>query len=117
MLMDNQQLEVYVVDFMDNLSLDKALADIDRVFLVCGNNEDQHKLENNFLDACVRCNIQYVVKISTYGPLVGNPRVGYGKSHGIIEKHLKGLNPSIPYTNLQPDWFMSNLFRYQSFFQ
>ena len=94
-------IEVVLGDFNGDLP---SLQGVQSVFLVCSNDEQQHRLECNMIDAAAKAGLEYIVKLSTYNPVVGDSRCGYGMAHAAIESHLAMAGPA--FTVIRPDWFM-----------
>src|SRR5271167_329080 len=56
-----------IADFADRASLDRALAGVDKVFLVCSPIPQLVELENNVIDACREHGIRHLVQNSAQG--------------------------------------------------
>lgn len=98
---DNKVEAVYF-DFTNKSTFDKALEDVDRVFLMrpphLGKPEDLYP----FIDAMKACNVKLVSFLSLMG--VEKNTI---PPHHKIEKYIEKLQ--IPYANVRPGFFMQNL--------
>lgn len=98
---DNKVEAVYF-DFTNKSTFDKALEDVDRVFLMrpphLGKPEDLYP----FIDAMKACNVKLVSFLSLMG--VENNTI---PPHHKIEKYIEKLQ--IPYAHVRPGFFMQNL--------
>ena len=99
-----------IADFADKDSLQKALAGVDSVYLVCSPVPDLVKLESNVIDACLEAGVKHVVLNSALGA------EDYQKSfpvwHRQVENKLK--SSGLEYTILRPNGFMQNIAAYQA---
>ena len=79
----------------DGPALEKALAGVQRVFVVTGHSPSMVAQQNNVLDAALKAGAQYLVRVGGSRPLVkadsGSP---VGRGHAAIEERLKasGIN-------------------------
>lgn len=97
-----QKVKPAVLDFTDESTFDKALEDVDRVFLMrppqLGKAEDMYP----FIDAMKKRDIKLVCFLS----LMGAEKNPFPPHHK-IEKYIKASG--IPYVYLRPSFFMQNL--------
>jgi uncharacterized protein YbjT (DUF2867 family) len=100
--MFNNLVEPILFDFTNKSTYDKALEDVDRVFLMrpphLGKPEDLYP----FIDAIKAHNIKLVSFLSLMG-VENNPIPPHHK----IEKYIEKLQ--IPYAHIRPGFFMQNL--------
>lgn len=100
--------EVVQGDFRDPDSLDRALAGVERAFLLTPVGSQQAVWETNFIDAAVRAGISVLVKHSAVG---ADPDVeGVGSAHGTSERHL--LKSGLTAVVIRPVMFMDNLLQW-----
>jgi uncharacterized protein YbjT (DUF2867 family) len=102
-----EKVELAVGDFADVSSVQRALENVDSVFLACSNDPRQVDYETNLIDAAVASGVRRIVKLSALGAEIGSP-VAFWDWHGKIEQHLKKVAPSA--VILQPSFSMTNLF-------
>ncbi len=92
-------------DFADGGSLDRALADVDKVYLVCSPIPQLVELERNVVEACREHRIRHLVQSSALGA------EEYDKSfprwHLEVEKRVR--SSGVPATILRPESFMQNI--------
>lgn len=94
------------LDFDQPMTLRKALAGIDKLFIAHGSSPHQVANEIALIDAAVASGVQHIVKLSVMGPSTSiNPFAW----HSLIEAHL-GQQP-IASTVLRPTTFMDVLKR------
>ena len=86
--------------------LSRAMADIDAVFLACGNVPEQVDFETAVIDAAARGGVRRIVKLSARGAELDSP-VAFWHWHAVIEQHLAASG--VPSTVLQPSFLMTNL--------
>lgn len=101
-------IEVVIGDFNEPETLDAALKDVDKAFLLSRPEPQQVKLQNNFIEAAKRSGTRHVVKFSALGANLNAP-AAILRWHGQTEKQLE--ETGIPFTHLQPNLFMQNMFR------
>jgi len=86
-------------------SIKKAMDGIENAFLLPPNNENQFRLEKNFIDAAKEAGVKHVVKYSAIGADTNSPS-SILKYHGQSEKYLK--DSGLRYTIIRPNLFMQN---------
>jgi uncharacterized protein YbjT (DUF2867 family) len=92
-------------DLDDPASLDKALKDVDRAFIVTPVDERAARWFNNFFPAAVRGGKPHVVKFSGMG--AGTADSVIMRQHGETDQALRGSG--LPYTILRPNSFYQNM--------
>lgn len=94
--------ELVGFDFLDKNTFERALYEVDRVFLMrppqLGNSEDMYP----FIDAMKEKNVKLVVFLSLMG-IEKNPVPPHYK----IEKYIEKMG--LPYCHIRPGFFMQNL--------
>ncbi|MDT8319092.1 MAG: SDR family oxidoreductase [Xanthomonadales bacterium] len=100
-------LETVVGDLQDGATLAKAMADVDRAFLLMANTENQCLLEKNFIDAARAAAVSQLVKLSAIGADSGSTAV-LKRYHGEVEDYLR--QSGLVYTIVQAGFFMDNMF-------
>lgn len=93
-----------IADFADRASLDRALAGVENVFLVCAPIPQLVELESNMVDACRDHGIRQVVQNSALG--AGTYNKSFPSWHYIVEQRLQA---SVPATIFRPETFMQNI--------
>ena len=99
-----------VADFADQESMQRALAGVDTVFLVCSPIPALVDLESNAIEACQASGVKHVVLNSALGA------GGYPKSfpawHRQVEDKLQASG--MAYTILRPNSFLQNITAYNA---
>jgi uncharacterized protein YbjT (DUF2867 family) len=90
-------------DFDDPSSLDRALAGVEKAYLVCTPDEALVPRETAFIDAAKRAGVRHLVKCSAYLASTDGPSQNL-RSHGQIEQAL--VASGVPYTIVRPHGFM-----------
>lgn len=103
-------VEPVVADFADSAALDRALAGVDKGFLVCSPMPQLVELETNVIDACVRNGVKHLLLNSAYG--AGQWDKSFPSWHYSVEQHLQASG--LAYTILRPETFMQNMVTYYS---
>jgi len=100
--MFNKSVESVVFDFTDSSTYNKALKEVNRVFLMrpphLGNPEDLYP----FIDTLKKHNISLIAFLSLMG-IENNPIPPHYK----IEKYIE--SSGIPYSHIRPGFFMQNI--------
>jgi uncharacterized protein YbjT (DUF2867 family) len=91
--------------FEDPASLDRALAGVDRVFLVSPDSARTAEVEGAVLEAVRRAGGPHVVKLAAAGVEQPDPGVRFLRQHQQVVQQLEGL----PHTVLAPNGFLQNL--------
>lgn len=100
--------ETAIADFADSAALDRALAGVDKVFLVCSPIPRLVELESNVIDACVRNGVRHLALNSAFG--AGQWQKSFPSWHFAVEERLKASG--LTYTILRPESFMQNMVTY-----
>ena len=103
----DQGVEVFVGDFNDQESLNKAADGVDAVFAITPPNPDAVAQGLNILKAAKNGGSPYYVRMSAIGAASDAPTEN-GKLHFLSDEDLKGSGLS--YTILRPHFFMQNIF-------
>jgi uncharacterized protein YbjT (DUF2867 family) len=86
--------------------LKRALAGVDRVFLLSGVHPRMVDLQTSLIDAAVAQGVGHFVKLSGMDADPGSS-LTLGRWHGEIERHIE--DSGLAYTHLRPNSFMQNL--------
>ncbi|MEM9918646.1 MAG: SDR family oxidoreductase [Bacteroidota bacterium] len=105
-MFEERGIPAVVADFQNASSLNKALEEINRMFLVSSPSPEMVQTEKNVINAAKKAGIEYIVKISAIGSGKTAP-FKLGQYHAAIEEHLQ--KSDLAYTILQPHGFMQNL--------
>jgi uncharacterized protein YbjT (DUF2867 family) len=97
-----------IADFADRGSLDRALAGVDKVFLVCSPIPQLVELESNVIDACREHGIRHLVLNSAQG--AGTYNKSFPSWHYLVEQRLQASG--VPATVFRPETFMQNMATY-----
>jgi uncharacterized protein YbjT (DUF2867 family) len=98
--------EVAEGDFGRPETLDAALRDVERAFLLTPPTPETTAQQRAFIEAARRAGVRHVVKYSAFGASPDAPG-GFLKWHGDAEEALKASG--LAYTMLRPNFFMQNL--------
>jgi uncharacterized protein YbjT (DUF2867 family) len=101
-------VEVVIADFADRATMDRALAGVDKVFLVCAPVPQLVELETNVIDACKSAGIKHLVLNSALG--AGTFNSSFPAWHAKVEEALR--KSGVSYTIVRPNSFMQNLLAY-----
>jgi uncharacterized protein YbjT (DUF2867 family) len=88
-------------------TLPPALEGVGKALLSSAPDPNQAALQNNLIDAAVRAGLRHIVKISAIGAAPDSP-VSFCRWHAETERRL--IRSGVPYTILQPNFFMQNTF-------
>lgn len=99
-------IELVEGDLEDEASLARALAGVDRFFLLSSGSPRQHEVQAKAIDVAKRAGVKHVVKLSALGAAKETPS-GFGRWHYATEEHLR--TSGLAWTILQPHSFMQNL--------
>ncbi|HTD79153.1 MAG TPA: SDR family oxidoreductase, partial [Chloroflexota bacterium] len=98
-----RQVEVVLGDFDDPASLDRAVAGVERVFLVSPPQPDQVRLQGNVVRAAQRGGVRHIVKISALGASPDWP-LAVPRWHWQTEQQIEQAD--LAFTHLRPNYFM-----------
>jgi uncharacterized protein YbjT (DUF2867 family) len=102
-------VELAAGDFTDRASLDRALSEVDAMFLACANVPGQIDHECAAIDAAAAAGVARIVKLSGPDASADSPLV-FERWHAAIEQHLAGSG--LPAVLLRPRTYMTNLLAY-----
>ncbi len=96
-------------DLGDPSSLDQAMAGVDRVFLLCGPNQNEVTLNENAIDAAKRAGVELLVRSSILG--AGgrgiHSQCTFVRHHGVCDAYLN--ESGVPHAIVRPNLFMQNI--------
>lgn len=95
--------DVHEGDLANESSLQTALADVEKLFLISSNLAG-FELERRVIDAAKNTGLQHIVKLSAIG--ADNPVITFSKWHAEVEQHL--MKSGLAWTMLRPGSFMTN---------
>ena len=97
-----------VAELTDRAALEKALAGVERVFVVTGHNPQMVEQQNNVLEAALKAGAKYLVRVGG-GRAVVKPDSAsvVGRGHVAIEERVR--NSDIKWVILRPGLFMQNV--------
>jgi uncharacterized protein YbjT (DUF2867 family) len=99
---------VVVADFRDPVSLDRAFAGAERLYLASWQpGREEIRLQANAIAAARRQAVRHVVLLSGAGADRESP-LAVSRWHGEKERQLE--ESGLAFTHLRPTWFMQNLF-------
>jgi uncharacterized protein YbjT (DUF2867 family) len=101
-------IEIALMDYTKPETLRKALAGVDRLFLVAPAVSNLADLEGNVVREATKAGVRHIVKFSAMG---GRGAV-FPRAHADSEDRIKASG--IPYTFLQPNGFMQNMAIYNA---
>src|SRR5205814_10437535 len=97
------QVEVMLGEFEDPASLDRAVAGVERVFLVSPPHPDQVRVQGNVVKAAQRSGVRHIVKISALGASPDWP-LAVPRWHWQTEQQIE--QAGVAFTHLRPNYFM-----------
>ncbi|HEX6106518.1 MAG TPA: SDR family oxidoreductase [Gemmatimonadales bacterium] len=97
--------ETVLLDYLDADSLDRAMAGVERLFLVAPPVENLEQLERAVVEAAIRNGVPYLVKLSVWDARTGD--FIFGRPHRAIEELVE--RSGLAWTFLRPNGFMQNL--------
>lgn len=98
-------VEPVIADFADRDATRRALAGIDKLFLVCAPIPQLVELESNVVQAAEEAQVEHLVLNSALG--AGAFPESFPAWHHKVEELLRGSG--VPYTIIRPNSFMQNL--------
>jgi uncharacterized protein YbjT (DUF2867 family) len=101
-----QGAEAAVGDLADPESLRAAMGGVDRVFLLCGPNEDEVALNRNAIDAAREAGVDLLVRSSILGSDPSS-QATFTRDHGQCDAYLK--ESGVPYSLIRPNLFLQNI--------
>jgi uncharacterized protein YbjT (DUF2867 family) len=100
-----ESVELARGEFEDAESLDEAMEDVEKMFLLGPVKPSFHELEAGAIDAAKRAGVKHVVKLSVWH-VDPNATTNFAKLHGWSEQHLR--RSGLGWTMLRPTFFMQN---------
>jgi len=98
--------EIVTGDFNDPASLTRALAGIEKAFLLTNSSEHAEQLQFNFVEAAQQSGLPHIVKLSQLHAHATSP-VRFLRYHAVIETEIR--NAGMAWTFLRPNLFMQGL--------
>ena len=105
--LNDKGISTAIGDFDDLTSLHAAMEGVDKVFLLSVTSPEIPRLQSHVTDVAARHGIRHIVKISARGANIDSD-VGIHRFHAQAEGYIR--ESGIPFTFLQPEAFMQNLF-------
>ncbi len=102
------EVEIVRGDMDDAAALNAAMEGVDKVFLLCGNDERQAQLETNVTHAAAKAGVSHLVKFSVIHASMESPSALI-RWHAQAEANIRASG--IPFTFLRPNMFMQELLR------
>jgi len=99
-------VETVVGDLAKPDSLDKAMAGVDQVFLLCGTAHDELAWTRNGIDAAARAGVRHLVASSILGSDAAS-KARFIRHHGEADAYL--VTTGMPFTILRPNMYMHNV--------
>ncbi len=96
-------------DYSNPDAIAKAVAGVDKIFLVTPFVSDPVELASTLIDAAKTAGVKHIVKLSAIGCDI-EPGIVLGRLHRAIEKKIEASG--IAYTFLRPNNFFENFFNY-----
>ena len=96
-------------DFDDESSLLKALAGVERAFLLTPSTERAEEQQLRFVDAAERAGVKRLVKLSQFAADPNSP-VRFLRYHAAVEARIRGSN--MEWTFLRPNLFMQGMLQF-----
>src|ERR671933_1501690 len=102
-IVEREGVEVTLGDLGSPETLDAALEDVERAFLLTPPDPHQPEGEKNLVEAAERARVRQVVKLSAFGADPNSP-LRFFRNHGACEQVLK--ESDLSWTFLRPNSFM-----------
>jgi uncharacterized protein YbjT (DUF2867 family) len=106
---EGPNVELVEGDLSKPETLSRALEGVGKALLSSAPDPNQAALQNNLIDAAVRAGLRQIVKISAMGAALDSP-VSFCRWHAETERRL--TQSGVPYTIVQPNFFMQNTFSF-----
>jgi uncharacterized protein YbjT (DUF2867 family) len=103
------RMDVITGDLSDPQSVKQALAGVDRVLIVMGNNPDQAALERQFATLAAEAGVTHLVKVSSMEAGEDASAV-LPRNHYETEQHI--VASGLDWTFLRPNFYMQNMLMY-----
>lgn len=88
------------------VTLDRAMAGVDKVFLLCSAAHDEWAWHRNAIDAATRAQVTHLVRSSMLGADAASS-ARFIRHHGQADEHLR--QSGLPYTIVRPNFYMHNV--------
>ena len=98
-------------DFTKQDTFARALAGIDRLFLLIPSSSEVEQQQRNFVDAAKRSGVKHIVKLSQLGADAQSTG-RFQRYHGAVEDYIR--NSGIEHTFLRPNLFMQGLLNFRA---
>lgn len=99
-------VELVVGDIADASTVKRALAGVEKAFLLMPNGEHQEAHEKQFTDLCVAAGVKHLVKMSSM-EAVATARTPIPRAHWAVEEYIRASG--LAWTMVKPNFFMQNL--------
>ena len=103
-----------VGDFNDGPSLARALAGVERAFLLTPSSEHAEMQQKRFVEAAVAAGVQHIVKLSQFAADPHSP-VRFLRYHAAVEAAIR--DSGLEWTFLRPNLFMQGLLQFAGMIQ
>src|SRR5262245_5001446 len=104
-------VEIVVGDFDDAATIARALAGMERAFLLTNSSERAEAQQSAFIAAARRAGVRHLVKLSQLAADPGSP-VRFLRYHAAVENAIRASG--IAYTFLRPNLFMQGLLGFRT---
>lgn len=99
-------IELAIGDASDAASVQKALADVDRLLVLLPNSQQQLDLEKQLVDQAKKAGVRHIVKMSSMEAMA-SATTPIPKIHWASEEHIR--KSGLAWTMVKPNFFMQNL--------
>jgi uncharacterized protein YbjT (DUF2867 family) len=99
-------VETVAGDLANPSSLESAMAEVEKVFLLCGPREDEVALNRNAIDAARKAGVKLLVRSSILGA-DPNSASTFIRDHGICDVYLR--ESGLAHFVVRPNMFMENI--------
>ena len=96
-------------DFDDAASLDRALVDVERAFLLTPSTEHAEAQQLRFVESAKRAGVRHIVKLSQFAASPDSP-VRFLRYHAAVEAAIRASG--LQWTFLRPNLFMQGLLQF-----
>ena len=96
-------------DFDDDASLDRALAGIERAFLLTPSTEHAEAQQLRFVEVARRAGVRHIVKLSQFAASPDSP-VRFLRYHAAVEQAIR--DSGMDWTFLRPNLFMQGMLQF-----
>jgi uncharacterized protein YbjT (DUF2867 family) len=102
--------ELVLGDFNNPASLQRALAGVERAFLLTNSTEQAEAQQLHFVELARQAGVQHLVKLSQWAADAASP-VRFLRYHAAVEAAIRAVG--LPYTFLRPNLFMQGLLAFK----